>query len=79
MNINGSVDLFIIYGFFVLFIFVGVLFLIRGLRIRQADAPESEPVSSRAVFRARPFIRMGIIFAGIGLLGIIYFTIMLTS
>ena len=77
MNVNGSVDLFIIYGFFVLFIFVGVLFLIRGLRIRLADSPESEPVSSRAVFRA--FIRLGIIFAGIGLLGIIYFTIMLMS
>ena len=91
-------DLIIIYGFFVVFICVGVLFLLQGgffLKRYRRSVEENMAEDHAAAFgvpwtdvepgrlagdrRARSYsktyIKLGVIFAGIGLMGIIVFTV----
>lgn len=96
-------DLIILYGFFIAFVCVGIVFLILGWNKRKkydlsrregtsekqmsAGVPfydrDAEDIDAlrplegdrRAWSLSRTFIKTGIIFAGIGLLGIIMFTI----
>ncbi|MBR6879670.1 MAG: hypothetical protein IKN14_01125 [Clostridiales bacterium] len=104
MSKFGFSDLLIIYGFFIVFICIGVVFLRLGwinrekynLSRRDEDAAKQmsagNPFYDRdtenagafrtlegdrdALFKSRNFLKTGIIFAGIGLLGIIVFTIL---
>ena len=91
-------DLIIIYGFFVVFIFLGVLFLLQGgfflkryRRSVEANTAEDHAAAfgapwtdveprrlagdRRARSLSKTYIKLGVIFAGIGLMGIIVFTV----
>ena len=91
-------DLIIIYGFFVVFIFLGVLFLFQGgffLKRYRRSVEEDTAEDHAAAFGApwtdvepsrlagdrkarslsKTYIKLGVIFAGIGLIGIIVFTV----
>ena len=91
-------DLIIVYGFFVVFIFLGVLFLLRGgfyVKLYRKSVEENTAEDHAAAFGApwtdveprrlagdrrarslaKTYIKLGVIFAGIGLIGIIVFTV----
>ena len=90
MNSFALNDLIIMYGFLAVFVCLGIVFLIVGYVNRKKFLQSRSNLSTgvsfggpkqllegdrKALFLSKTFIKLGIIFAGIGILGIIVITL----